>query len=115
MWPFSNPNVPVISEKRAQRSRALAGIPTDDASQKYSEYLQATGKFSIFVSRLLLKLNGSISAPEIVTRIQQGEWTATQVLEAYIARAAYAHAKTNCLTESRYSLRRVSLPQSDDP
>ncbi|PPQ65493.1 hypothetical protein CVT26_000133 [Gymnopilus dilepis] len=95
MWPFSNPNVSVISEKRAQRSRALAGIPTDDASQKYSEYLQAT-------------------APEIVTRIQQGEWTATQVLEAYIARAAYAHAKTNCLTEIMFESARRRASELDE-
>ena len=38
-------------------------------------------------------------AVEIVSRIERGEWTATQVLEAYISRAAFAHAKTNCLTE----------------
>lgn len=31
--------------------------------------------------------------------IEKGDWTASKVVEAYIARAAYAHAKTNCLTE----------------
>jgi len=40
-------------------------------------------------------------AVEIVSRIERGEWTATQVLEAYISRAAFAHAKTNCLTEGK--------------
>jgi hypothetical protein len=40
-------------------------------------------------------------AVEIVSRIESGEWTATQVLEAYISRAAFAHAKTNCLTEGK--------------
>jgi amidase len=38
-------------------------------------------------------------ATEIVSRIEKGEWTATQVVEAYIARAAFAQATTNCLTE----------------
>ena len=38
-------------------------------------------------------------ASEIMTRIESGEWTASEVLEAYIARAAFAHSRTNCLTE----------------
>lgn len=41
-------------------------------------------------------------ASEIVERIEKGEWTATRVLEAYIARAAIAHEKTNCLTEGTH-------------
>lgn len=39
------------------------------------------------------------TATEIVSRIEKGEWTASQVIEAYIARASLAHAATNCLTE----------------
>lgn len=39
------------------------------------------------------------SATEIVERIDAGEWTASQVLEAYIARAALAQVETNCVTE----------------
>jgi Asp-tRNA(Asn)/Glu-tRNA(Gln) amidotransferase A subunit family amidase len=39
------------------------------------------------------------AAGEIVARIQSGEWTAAQVLEAYIARAVVAQRRTNCLTE----------------
>ena len=31
--------------------------------------------------------------------IAAGEWTASEVLEAYISRAALAQEKTNCLTE----------------
>ena len=31
--------------------------------------------------------------------IQAGTWTASEVLEAYIARAAQAHQAMNCLTE----------------
>lgn len=38
-------------------------------------------------------------ATEIVSRIKKGEWTASQVLEAYIAQAKVAHDQTNCLTE----------------
>ena len=42
------------------------------------------------------------TASEIVSRIEKGEWTASRVLEAYIARAAIAHERTNCLTEGVY-------------
>ena len=31
--------------------------------------------------------------------IEKGEWTASQVLEGYIARVAIAQAETNCITE----------------
>ncbi|KAF9485469.1 amidase [Pholiota conissans] len=79
MWPFSSSNTAIVEAKRAERSKALKDVPKD-VDPTHSVFLKAT-------------------ATEIVARIEQGEWTATQVLEAYIARAAYAHAKTNCLTE----------------
>jgi amidase len=50
----------------------------------------------------LLCLRFRTLASEIVTRIEGGEWTASEVLEAYIARAAFAHSRTNCLTEGSY-------------
>lgn len=78
MWPLSESNEAIITAKRAQRTAALADIPQSVNTQ--SEFTRAT-------------------AVEIVSRIEKGEWTATQVLEAYISRAAFAHAKTNCLTE----------------
>ena len=42
---------------------------------------------------------GNDTASEIVQHISSGEWTASQVLEAYLARATLAHDLTNCLTE----------------
>lgn len=39
------------------------------------------------------------AAKEIVDHISKGEWTASEVLEAYIARAVLAQDLTNCLTE----------------
>ncbi|KAG2132990.1 amidase signature domain-containing protein [Suillus clintonianus] len=39
------------------------------------------------------------TASEIVQRIAKGEWTSSQVLEAYIARSAMAQAETNFLYE----------------
>ncbi|KAJ3510734.1 hypothetical protein NLJ89_g4506 [Agrocybe chaxingu] len=79
MWPFSASNTAIVTEKRAQRAKALDGVPKDVAESQ----------------SVILKAR----ATEIVSRIEKGEWTAIQVLEAFIARAAHAHAKTNCLTE----------------
>jgi hypothetical protein len=56
----------------------------------------------IVIATLGSKLMQLAPAVEIVSRIERGEWTATQVLEAYISRAAFAHAKTNCLTEGKF-------------
>ncbi|KAI0917508.1 hypothetical protein AcV5_007991 [Taiwanofungus camphoratus] len=39
------------------------------------------------------------TASEIVHRIGMGQWTASEVLEAYITRAVVAQQTTNCLTE----------------
>uniref|UniRef100_A0A8H7XRN7 amidase n=1 Tax=Psilocybe cubensis TaxID=181762 RepID=A0A8H7XRN7_PSICU len=94
MWPFSASNTAVINEKRQQRSRALADVP-QDALPAQSEYLKA-------------------SASEIVSRIQKGDWTATEVLEAYITRAAYAQSKTNCLTEVMLGLARQRAEDLDN-
>ena len=40
-----------------------------------------------------------LPAPEIVARIEKGEWTASEVLEAYIAREATSARLTNSVTE----------------
>ncbi|KAJ7680739.1 amidase [Mycena polygramma] len=36
---------------------------------------------------------------DIVSNIEQGTWTASQVLDAFIAQAIVAHSATNCVTE----------------
>ena len=46
-----------------------------------------------------------IAAQEIVERISKGEWTASEVLDAYISRAIQAQDVTNCLTEGAYYAR----------
>ncbi|KAF9266912.1 amidase signature enzyme [Marasmius fiardii PR-910] len=80
MWPFSNNNYQAIVEKkREERTRLLSTAPKFDPA-KHTEFLKAGAK-------------------EIVSRIQSGEWTAIEVVEAYIARATAAHVQTNCGTE----------------
>ncbi|KAF9453524.1 amidase signature enzyme [Macrolepiota fuliginosa MF-IS2] len=79
MWPFTPSYLTVVQQKRDQRAHAL-----DSAPSTFTEEHQLFTK---------------ASATEIVSRIRGGEWTASQVLEAYIARAKMAHEHTNCLTE----------------
>lgn len=102
MWPFTSSNVAIVNEKREQRTQSLADVKKD--APEHQVYLKATGqRFSSFWPALyccgpILTIH---VASEIVVRIQNGEWTATEVLEAYISRAAYAQEKTNCLTEGK--------------
>lgn len=42
------------------------------------------------------------AASQIVENISTGKWTASVVLEAYMARAAQAQEAMNCLTEGTY-------------
>lgn len=103
MWPFSSypSNVPIIAAKREERDRALeakdpATTTVDLESERLSAvYLRAT-------------------ASEIVDHIAAGEWTASQVLEAYIERAALAQAKTNCLTEVFFDKGRARAKELDE-
>ncbi|KAL0953568.1 hypothetical protein HGRIS_004786 [Hohenbuehelia grisea] len=54
------------------------------------------------------------TASDIVSNIEKGEWTASEVVEAYIARAALAHAATNCLTEVLFDQARRLAKELDD-
>ncbi|EGO24971.1 hypothetical protein SERLADRAFT_370184 [Serpula lacrymans var. lacrymans S7.9] len=76
---MGNRNQHVITSKRALREKALSSA-SPYVSEQHDLYLNA-------------------NATDIVDRIAKGEWTASKVLEAYIARAAVAQAATNCLTE----------------
>ncbi|TFK32784.1 amidase signature domain-containing protein, partial [Crucibulum laeve] len=53
-------------------------------------------------------------ASEIVQRIEKGEWTASEVLEAFIARSVFAHEKTNCLTEVMFDWGRQQAKELDE-
>lgn len=49
--------------------------------------------------KIIYRIVAVVAAPDIVKHIAAGEWTASDVLEAYISRAALAQEKVNCLTE----------------
>ncbi|KAF8556541.1 amidase signature enzyme [Imleria badia] len=68
-----------ISSKHSARDKALALASPYD-SDTHDPFLHAT-------------------ATEIVESIAAGKWTASQVLDAYMARAVVSQAKTNCITE----------------
>ena len=95
----------VVDAKREARTQALA--TAGPSSSEHVKYLNATGTCLLpYTTRLRVPLclcvAESITAHQIVANIQKGEWKASQVLEAYIARAAFAHERTNCLTESAH-------------
>src|SRR5579863_7387823 len=114
MWPFSAPRNPyyeTIAAKCARRADAIELAPFFNP-EKHQKYLNATGNHTVlhivlFMLRLALcftrphsvQLIIFWSASEIVENIQHRTWTASAVLEAYIARAAQAHRATNCFTE----------------
>ena len=54
---------------------------------------------TILTFNALFTLPDTDVATEIVARVAGGEWTSSEVLEAYIVRAVSAHLETNCLTE----------------
>ncbi|OSD03090.1 amidase signature enzyme [Trametes coccinea BRFM310] len=102
MWPFSpNPCIEVARRKQAQRDdairdarAALRARDHDHDQAGLNAYLRAT-------------------AQEIVHRISKGEWTASDVLDAYIARALLAQDVTNCLTEVLFAEARAQAKALD--
>ncbi|KAJ7347086.1 amidase [Mycena albidolilacea] len=53
------------------------------------------------------------TAGEIVSNIERGTWTASQVLEAFIAQSLVAHTATNCITEVLFEDARARAKQLD--
>ncbi|KAF7359415.1 putative amidase PB8B6.03 [Mycena sanguinolenta] len=83
MWPFSSGYQVIAEGKQKERDSAISAAPKFDLNE-HGAFLRAT-------------------ASEIVDRIERGEWTASQVVRAYIAQAAVAQKTTNCLTEVLFS------------
>ncbi|KAH9888812.1 amidase signature enzyme [Cubamyces lactineus] len=99
MWPFSSHSyLDVARRKQTQRDDAIrvarADIPQECFGAHAEPYLRAT-------------------AQEIVERISKGEWTASEVLDAYISRAIQAQDVTNCLTEVLFAEARTQAKALD--
>ncbi|OBZ73562.1 putative amidase PB8B6.03 [Grifola frondosa] len=77
LFPSCSSYLDIVQKKQAERDAALQSHAPPEA---HEPYLRAT-------------------ASEIVQRIAKGDWTASDVLEAYITRATLAQDTTNCLTE----------------
>lgn len=99
MWFFSGSNVAVVAAKREQRATAIAQVNLNSAIH------DVTSDQAIIIRA---------TASEIVSSIKTGKWTASQVLEAFIARAVLAHAKTNCLTEVFFDSARQRAKELDE-
>lgn len=115
MWFFTSPRNPyreTIEAKRSRRADALGHAPAFLAD-RHQKYLNATGIAFFFffilaalwsVDRLMIGFGGR-AASQIVENIEAGTWTASGVLEAYVARAAQAQQAMNCLTEGTCAVR----------
>ncbi|KAJ4473835.1 amidase signature domain-containing protein [Lentinula aciculospora] len=80
MWSFESSDYKsVVQSKRAERARLLNSVPKLSSSKQQA----------ILSAQVLALVEG----------IKNGEWTTTEVMEAYIAQAVVAHAMTNCATE----------------
>lgn len=91
----------VVDDKRARRDKLLSSAHTYVESE-HGAYVKATGKpFPLSKDASYVHQRRRRPAFEITKRIGSGEWSASQVIESYIARAAYAHSITNCGTESK--------------
>jgi amidase len=84
MWPFSSAYKVLSETKKSQRDGALSAAPKFSLSE-HGQFLKAT-------------------ASEIVGHIERGEWTSSEVVTAYIARAVSAHETTNCVTEGESTI-----------
>ncbi|RPD64393.1 amidase signature enzyme [Lentinus tigrinus ALCF2SS1-7] len=88
----------ISRRKQAARDQVIQGngadAPLAEGAQA-EQYLRAT-------------------APEIVEHISRGEWTASAVLEAYVARATKAQSLTNCLTEVLFAEVRAAARELDE-
>ncbi|RDX54272.1 amidase signature enzyme [Lentinus brumalis] len=98
MWPFAPPtHTHVARRKQAARDEALRAVrrrPFPPDAYPAEVYLRATAR-------------------EIVERIYKRDWTASDVLEAYIARATLAQDITNCLTEVMFCEARAQAKALD--
>lgn len=101
MWYFWGNSTDVVEVKTAERARLLAQVSIETAlgASGRDAYLKATG-LSLF--RALQGMDSYVAvASDIVANIEQGKWTASEVLEAYIQASVRAQEVTNCLTESK--------------
>jgi amidase len=88
----------IIQSKVAQRERGLS-FASEYIASGHDVYLSVTGQTLVHMLSTHVILRDFLAAREIPARIEKGEWTASQVVEAYIARAALSAKITNCVTE----------------
>jgi hypothetical protein len=114
MWPFTSSTSAVVALKRQQREDLLKTASAYDAAS-HDKYLHADGACALLSHPCRQAPNVDVTAAsEIVRRIGAREWTASGVLEAYIARAAHAHEATNCLTEVMFATARTRARALDE-
>jgi len=94
----------------SSQSSSYKGIAKRKQEERYGKLAaQAVHTVSVEVREAMVKA----SPAEIVQHIESGDWTAVDVLEAYIQRVLLAQETTNCVTEVLFDEARVRARELD--
>ncbi|KAI9040904.1 amino acid/polyamine transporter [Aspergillus affinis] len=89
----------IVAEKRSQRDRLLKPYTVSDVDQRPPQVHRVQDRSCLQDDPLSHKITEIDSICSLLERLKTGEFTAEQVVLAYIKRAVIAHQLTNCLTE----------------
>ena len=110
--PFK-PSEPIPQDHKGQTHSCInvLKLAPPFSAEEHQKYLSTTGTVQLppsWPSHLELILfafiSGDSTASHIVENILSHTWTASAVLEAYIAQVVQAHQVTNCFTEGMCTL-----------
>lgn len=91
-----------VNAKRRKREGAIqeiVAVTTKEPTGEEQYIISSSGRFH---PRGLPSLPDVILAGQIVQAIEEGRWTSTQVVTAFIKSATRAQEETNCITEGAY-------------
>jgi len=101
MWGSSSTRE-ISAAKLSERDRLISASTAAARVEDHEKFLNASGMCYFerhFVPSVPNRVLNFHAVKDIVSRIEAGEWTAVQVVEAYITQAIAAHKATNCITE----------------
>ncbi|PYH98901.1 amino acid/polyamine transporter [Aspergillus ellipticus CBS 707.79] len=89
----------IVSKKRSLRDQLLTPYRVDDVDRRVSQIHSVHERTGLLDDPTIQDITDIDNIPELLERLQNGQYTAEQIILAYIKRAVVAHQLTNCLTE----------------
>ncbi|KAJ5166482.1 uncharacterized protein N7482_005263 [Penicillium canariense] len=89
----------IVSQKRAIRDQQIAPYLVDDKELRVPRVHQVDHRTRLEQEPQVQKITDIDDIACLVKGLEAGEFSAEQVIQAYIKRAVVAHQLTNCLTE----------------